>query len=157
MKRVLVFGDSLLSSLQVYDDFHCSYHVESYPGLLARDAQELLMISLKEDVYDIVVLCLGTNDLGHGLLPQDVVDTMLNLHLLIRAVSPGKIVAVNLHTQFSAFNELLGEKSSDDVEFLSFFYELEPGDLGEDNFHLSKQGREHFAESMEDLVNEIID
>ena len=137
-KKILVFGDSLIQTLHFEDSFEFLYHVESYPGILACDSQEQLRISLNEEAYDIVVLCLGSNDLGHGKLPQEVVDSLLKLHLLINT----KIIAMHLHSKFELFNSLYGNQSADKVEFCAFFYE----------FHLSEQGCQHLGEYLQDFI-----
>jgi lysophospholipase L1-like esterase len=157
MTKVLVFGDSLVNGLEFSDSYEIGYHVESYPGLLARDAEALLQITLSESEYDVVALCLGTNDLGHGLLPQDVVNSVLHLHHIIRAKSSStQIIAMNLHSNFHLFNDLFGSQAAEEIEFLGFFYELEEGDLVSDQFHLSAQGRIHFAECIEECVEELV-
>ena len=150
MKKILIFGDSLVEKLEFENSFEFSYHVESYPGWLARDIKEMLEISLKEDYYDFIVLCFGINDLGHGLLPQEVVKSLILLHNLIHAAKI-KIIAINL-LNHDLFNELYGQAADDSVEFSAFFYDLEMGDLLEDGLHLSEQGKLHFAESLQIII-----
>jgi lysophospholipase L1-like esterase len=145
MKKVLIFGDSLVQGLEFEESFEYSYHVESYPGYLARDLGELLNISVSEEKYDIVVCCCGINDLGHGYTPEEVLQSLLVLHKIIKSKN-ANIVGVYLHQPtFSLFNELCSDKFDDDVTISTFFYGLEKGDLQSDNFHLTKQGKENFA------------
>ncbi len=147
-KKILVFGDSLFEGLTFEDSLEFIYHVESYPGFQASEMEAYLKLSLKEDHYDVVILCFGINDLGHGKLPQEVVDSLLKQHLLIRT----KIVAMHLHSDFDVFNYLHGNQSADNVQFCGFFYDLEEGDLLEDNFHLSVQGRQHLSDYLQDFI-----
>lgn len=148
MKKVLAFGDSLFLGLQFKNNSRFQYHVESYPGHLACEMHEKLNISMKEDNYDVVILCLGINDLGHGKLPQEVVTSLKSLHDLI----PAKIVAMHLHSEYNVFNEMYGDQTGDDVYFCSFFYDLEKGDLAKDEIHLSKQGTQHLSVYLQELI-----
>ncbi len=148
VKKILLFGDSLFSDLKMEDNLNYNYHVESYPGSLACEMEEKLEISIKEDDYDIVVLCLGINDLDHGKLPQEVVTSLKKLHGLIK----DKIVAMYLHSEYALFNEMYGNQSADDIHFCSFFYDLKEGDLSQDDIHLSKQGREHLSSYLQELI-----
>ncbi len=154
MKKVLIFGDSLVQGLTFENSFEFSYTTESYPGWLAKDINEMLEISIKEDMYDFIVLCFGINDLGHGLLPEDVVNSLISLHSKIWLRNPNtKIIAMNL-LNYHLFNDLYGQKADDSVDFCAFFYDLEKGDLLEDGLHLSKQGKLHFVESLQILIEE---
>ncbi len=144
MKKVLIFGDSLVSNLKFEENLEYSYHVESYPGYLARDLKDLLKISMSEDNYDVVVCCCGINDLGHGYLPEEVLNHVLSLHDIIR-LKGSKIIGVYLHSTFAEFNQLCSDQFNEDVTISTFFYSLEDGDLLDDNIHLSTQGKENFA------------
>lgn len=150
--KVLVFGDSLVYGLEKGLK---GFHVESYPGHLARDMHEQLNVCLKDN-YDVVVLCLGINDLGHGLLPQDVVQSLLELHTMIRK-HKSKIVAVLLHSDYNFFNEMYSEASEDDVLFCGFFYDLKQKDLQSDGIHLSVKGTKHMQHYLQQFLNEEVD
>lgn len=152
MSKVLFFGDSLFSGLEFKNR---NYHVESCPGKLASDIGEPLSILLEEDCYDIVVLCFGINDLGHGTLPQDVVDSLTKAHHLIRK-HEAKIIAVYLHPRFNLFNEMYGDQSEEDVIFCEFFYTLTKDDLERDKIHLTKKGSEHLRKFLTSFLEDEI-
>jgi hypothetical protein len=144
MKQVLIFGDSLVDKLIFEDSFEYSYHVESYPGFLAKDMVELLTITLTETKWDYVVLCFGTNDLGHGFLPEETVNHLLQLHQLISCT----LIVCYLHEQ-DIFNELYAEKTRHDVFFLDFF--LSTNEWDETN-HLTPLGKEEFVNAIQECI-----
>ena len=152
MKKVLIFGDSLVQGLDFESSFKYQYHVESYPGFLAKDLQDLLKISINEDTYDFVVICCGVNDLGHGYNAKEVVDSLLTLQCMVNS---SQVIGVYLHPCFNTFNEFYSEKSLDNICFCDFFYNLDSHDLDHDEFYLTLQGKQHFVESLQDCIENI--
>ncbi len=151
-RKVLCFGDSILQHVAMEDSLEFEYHVESFPGKLAQDLHFDLTTALEEAKYDVVVLCAGVNDLGHGRLPQDVVDSLLELHKICTHHKCG-IIAVYLHyPMFEHFNELYDEQSDANVRFCTFFYNAVVDDFEDDAFHLSAAGQDHFANCIHEMV-----
>ncbi len=76
---ILIFGDSLVDGLQ----FNCNFHIEKFPGitseqLLRNDFD--LNFYLDEDNYDVVIIIIGSNDLGHGVSNYDIINNIISLH-----------------------------------------------------------------------------
>jgi len=147
-KEVLLFGDSLFEKVKPMDNFEYKYHVESYPGWLARDFttqyKDVFEQTLQAYKPNILVLCLGTNDLGHGLLPSDVCKSLLELHKMAKNLKVKQIVAVYLRNQ-PDFNILYSNLSADDIEFCEFFLQASEDSFQEDNLHLNTLGSTDFA------------
>lgn len=96
---VLVFGDSLLQCVPLEDNLDYVYHLQSYPGMLAKDAHKDLIAGLQETKCDVLVLCLGVNDLGHGQTRETVVDCLVELHKLAIDAGVENIIACYLNEQ----------------------------------------------------------
>ena len=152
-RKILCFGDSLFENLPMEDSLEFEYHIECFPVKLAKDMHADLNIALKESKYDVVVLCAGVNDLGHGLLPQDVVNSLLELHNIC-SQHQCDVIAVNLHSpMFELFNELYDEQSDANMQFCTFFYHAKVNDFdSDDNIHLSAEGKDHFATCIHEII-----
>jgi len=68
-KRVLIFGDSNT------DEYIDGAHVEQYPGLTINDMfWFLLSVALEDEVYDQVIISIGTNDFGLGITKSELIE-----------------------------------------------------------------------------------
>ncbi len=82
-RRLLIYGDSLLMDVKQIEGF--IVHNESTPGLTLVDAlaaeekQIGISLFLSEDDYDVLLICLGTNDLGQGEPAEQVVSSLTRL------------------------------------------------------------------------------
>jgi lysophospholipase L1-like esterase len=57
-------------------------------------SQDGLEIQLQKDDYDVVVILAGTNDLGRGIEPEDIVDNLTFLYGLCHSHNVSKVLAV---------------------------------------------------------------
>jgi lysophospholipase L1-like esterase len=165
--KILVFGDSMVSGLEVYleDSFTCTYFVESFPGTLAKDfaTKDLDMFRWSVEKYkpNVLVLCLGTNDLGHGLTPQ---ETLAHMHFLVsesNLLGVKKVVVCLLHSWQKMFNSLLllevmQKHNKDKLRMCDFLQSVHrkktDRNLCVDGLHLTPTGRAHFANSLQEIL-----
>jgi len=147
MVDVLVFSDSLCAGLKL----SMPHHVESLPGAMAEDAAELLDALLKEDIYDIVVICFGINDLGNGRTTSAVISDLLNMHDICRQNGITKIIGMTLPKRYDSFNDLYTSRSSPDVLCNEFFFLVE-SKYYKDGLHLTRRGLKKLAESLEETM-----
>jgi lysophospholipase L1-like esterase len=182
-RNVLVFGDSLTSDLPLYDDLLTKFHIETHCGkgiddFLMDDELEMgLGMILQEDVYDVVVICIGTNDLGHLQLDtqgltQDLqavfckfsdrfisllVSRLQQLHKIVhRSRSTAKIVCASL--MHDGFNTVYRKAclQSPNIEFCYFLNEdINTNYLEDDGVHLSILGRKHFAQHIMKSIEKV--
>ena len=90
-KSVILFGDSLMAQVNMASNFGWSpYKNRSVPGRRAVDALSDLEKTLPE-ATDVIFL-LGTNDLGTGVSPEDLVEAMERLGQAAQAVDCGVVV-----------------------------------------------------------------
>src|SRR5436853_137915 len=81
--NVLLYGDSLLFPIRKMAKV--ALHNACMPGLTVSDAlsderkQLGLSMLLNEDRYDVLILCLGTNDLGKKEDAQNVLEGIISL------------------------------------------------------------------------------
>ena len=92
-QNILIYGDSILFDIRAlrHGVQHCTVHNECVPGMDIRDAFQSeeqgigLSFLLEEDQYDVVIICLGTNDMGKGRTDD---ETVLDTVCLLKAVLP---------------------------------------------------------------------
>lgn len=141
--------------MELESSLEYNYITRSYPGYLARDFAskdlELFLSDLKDYKPSICVLCLGANDLGHGLLPDEVV---LSLLALIEKVSNIRVIAMYLHSKYEVFNDLYGEKAPDEVAFCPFLnVNINPKlHFQSDGYHLNEIGKQALADELQDMI-----
>lgn len=154
MRNVLLFGDSLFSSISVDEKIH----VESYPGCTARCCVDAIQKNdyimnldalLQEDAYNTVVICFGKNDLGYGMNVDTIVSDLLFLQDVCRRNKVETTVAMLLHGNcrtVTKFNEMLFEKTPDDILINDFL--LSTNCFDNDGIHLSEEGRELLVQEL---------
>ena len=157
MKTILVFGDSILQKVEFESSLEFNYVCESYPGSLARDfaTRDLYQFeaSLKAEKPNILVLCLGTNDKGHGLLDQDIVDSLKTLQTFAQdKYKVEKVIVCMLHRDWDSLNDLIEATFENISTVCDAITTMTEAELEEDGFHLNSAGKEILAASVEDLV-----
>ena len=161
MTKILIFCDSLCHRLPVKSTSQFQYHIESFPGRTVESviqSEQLkdtnsLSFSLSEDNYDLVIICFGVNDLGHGSPISHVVENLLRLHQICRDFGIPKIVGMFLNPNHNQeFNQVYEVSSQHDIEFCEFFFDLKPGDLYSDGLHLNHTGLSKLAEEISDIA-----
>ena len=143
MVNVLVFSDSLCAGLEL----SMPHHVESLPGAMAENAVVLLDALLKEDSYDIVIICFGINDLGNRRSNSAVISDLLNMHDICRQNGISKIIGMTLPEKYDDFNELYTARVLCD----EFFF-LAKSKYYKDGLHLNSKGLKKLAESVEETI-----
>ncbi len=157
MVNILIFSDSLCYNLPISNTSKRQYHIESFPGRLVAEviesekkkSCESLSYFLKEDNYDVVVICFGINDLGHGLAMPSVIQNLLYLHQICRQHQIKRIIVMYLNAEYyMEFNQMYSLQSAEDIEFCEFFLNLKPGDLSNDGLHLSNKGKQRLVNDL---------
>ncbi len=160
--KILIFSDSLCENLPIVNTSTHQYHIESFPGRLVEEVirSEIypdgssLSACLNEDQYDVVVICFGINDLGHGLTPDSVIKNLLSLHAICRQHQISQIIGLFLHANdYEQFNEMYELQSGDDIEFCEFFLNVTPRDLAKDQFHLSQHGKHQLLADLKKMIH----
>ena len=146
MKKVLLYGDSFLTSLSSEGN---NFRIinKCVPGLTIKDAlsedkENKFSIALK-DKYDIVILCLGTNDIAEdALIYRDVIPNLLKL---VEKCEFAKQIGVFGFPYSEIASKLLKKKlRGTKVTYLEFpFLDTSPELVHEDGFHLNEKGKEY--------------
>lgn len=156
MKKVLVYSDSLFSGLNIPTS---AIQVESFPGVTAEEAVSWLKDEdprslksvLAEDTYDCLIICFGTNDVGHGESAEKAWSNVLSL---VKEGSDVKQIFItflneNVSNGAKEFNTLA--KMNKNIKVLDFFQEISD-DLLSDGLHLNENGKNQLINVMLELL-----
>ena len=81
------------------------------PERKARIQFAILSVQLKKASYDVVVILAGTNDLGRGFEPEEIVNNLGFLYDLCKEHGVSKVLALAIpDSRFLAANERVREK-----------------------------------------------
>ncbi|AGF85719.1 superfamily protein [Moumouvirus goulette] len=148
---ILIFGDSLATGLHLNDDFH----VEKFPGstseqLLNNDFG--LDFYLDETDYSIVIIIIGSNDLGHSFSENETIKNILLLHQIAWKRNL-KTIVVGLQNKIFN-NKLLQELNNYNSTKYSYCNYLEnlPIDKTIDGLHLTQTAKNEFSKKLEMLI-----
>lgn len=88
--RVAIFGSSYVKRASYFADFAMPFEVEWFGvgGMTASQPCPNLISKMVRYSPDIVVICLGGNDLSSGVEPSTVVDCLTSLFTRIRDFTP---------------------------------------------------------------------
>lgn len=153
---VLVFGDSLAENVSPpgYD-----VTIASHPGATTYHLQREfpnLQHYLTSRHHSVVVLLVGTNDLGQGRLPQEVASSLLDLSNEAEALGCAVVMCTLLD---DAFNEVLETALSNRPRIVLCDFldeEMDTSYLHDDGVHLNASGQValsiHLADSIQDAL-----
>nr|WBF71184.1 hypothetical protein [Megavirus caiporensis] len=148
---ILIFGDSLVDGLQL----NCNFHIEKFPGITSEQLLHNdfdLNFYLDEDDYNIVIIIVGSNDLGHGVSNCDIINNIISLHQIAwnRNI---KTIVVGLSNQ--KFNKELSKKLEkyDSTKFLFCDYlEYISSNKTMDGLHLTLTAKNEFSNQLQKLI-----
>ncbi|AEQ32797.1 SGNH hydrolase-type esterase domain-containing protein [Megavirus chiliensis] len=151
---ILIFGDSLVDGLQL----NCNFHIEKFPGitseqLLRNDFD--LNFYLDEDNYNVVIIIVGSNDLGYGISNNEIINNIISLHQIAwnRNI---KTIVIGLSDK--KFNKELSKKLEkyDSTKFLFCDY-LENISIDKtiDGLHLTLDAKHKFSNQLQKLIKKI--
>jgi acyl-CoA thioesterase-1 len=173
-QKIVLFGDSLMSGYGLDKQFHLSsvldknlrekgFDVEIVNASVSGDTTygglNRLNWLLEKREVDIVVLCLGANDMLRGLDPTTIKKNLKNILLILREKNISTLLAGMLapntygeeyKTNFNAIYPELAEKYN--VSFLPFLLEgvaLIPKYNLDDGKHPNHKGVELISENLE--------
>ena len=158
MKKVLLFGDSLLFPL---GDFHREefYHATNLciPGhtvsdaLREEDAKVGLSFDLQEDDYSLVLICLGTNDFCQGGSAE--FEVIPNLLILLAIIPSNLKVGIFGFPFEEKASKRLKQRLPKHVDFLDFPLLDERTDLlHEDGTHLNEKGLKEMKTRIDQFI-----
>lgn len=159
MQGVLVFGDSLTMGVTVHGQVA---YTHSLSGWKAESMHAELEHVLRQGAFEIIVICAGFNDLGHGRSPDETFTSLRELYGVAMSHATTKIViACAIPAAGFAPHQVLNEKIREHVlaapiqlEYFDFFaspaYEKS---VTYDGLHLNAQGIESINHALSDLVN----
>lgn len=164
MKQVLIFSDSICEGLEKLEyeysddeessvaDRNIIFHEECYPGATAngcvcaiKNNDLLLNLKrlLKESRYDGVVICFGTNDIGHGRSAQEIAADLTTLQNVCMDANIDRIVLMMLRARRSneKLNDILVNETFSSVELCDFLLGAEDELFDESGIHLTERGK----------------
>jgi len=159
MKKVLLYGDSLLFPLQFQEEKDFRVNNQCVCGLSVKDETKKNHLSqlLSQDTYKILLLCLGTNDIAAGeLANRDVIPGLISLVKQMTKTYPNLIVGVFGFPFSQAASRDLAYRlhSLDKIYYLSFPYlDEHPNLLHQDGTHLNETGIKHLKDAISDFIN----
>lgn len=149
---ILLYGDSLAGGLVVNTPFH----TESFPGatteqLLTGDFD--LSFYLNEENYRVVIIVLGTNDLGHLVDWNDVLDNLMVLHQTCWNKGV-KTIAVGVRD--NKFNKKLKKRLHGHVlyKYCGFLEDVSKKYMN--GIHLTQKGKVLFQEELNRCIEKLI-
>lgn len=118
------------------------------PGMTVEEAHQTMW---SEGSPDILVIALGTNDMGNGRFPVGAVRSMLSQWLQEVPDTCVVFVGVNertaslgLHEHAPPYNEMLRQLAAEHGEGHMVDWTPEPGMISEDGVHLTDAGRDAY-------------
>ncbi|AVL94470.1 hydrolase [Moumouvirus australiensis] len=148
---ILIFGDSLASGLYLNDD----QHIEKFPGstseqLLYNDFG--LDFYLNEDNYTIVIIIVGSNDLGHDLDENEVIRNIISLHQIAWNRNIKTVVVGLSNKNFNG--KLLTELDKYDSRKYNYCNYLEnlSAEKTIDGLHLTSSAKDEFINQLKKLI-----
>ena len=156
MIKTLIFGASLCEGFG-FDSKNV--HVECFPGYTTEELLKLgnfgLRMLLQEDEYYQVIIIAGTNDVGLGIVNEDVLknlSTMIDICLSNKSVKHVRILGVMVHSRIHEyFNEQLEDlcdmRTSFNmlVEYCDILENLDDKFIDVDGVHLNLAGKKYVA------------
>ena len=120
------------------------------PGMTVESAHQTMW---SKGSPDVLVLALGTNDMGNGQVPLDAVRSTLSQWLQEVSGSCVVLVGVNetteawqLHEHAPPYNQMLRELAAEHGDGHVVDWAPAPGMISEDGIHLTEEGREAYRE-----------
>src|SRR5665648_120588 len=179
---VLVYGDSIVANLPLPDDdAFIQWNVQSLVGLtleraLQMEQQQIGLSSLllntssstsekkcepkKTNLYQAVILCLGSNDVGHGFTIEEIVKNMKQMIEFVRTFGIKHIGWIGMPQRDVESYEIQNKsvriycESTEDVQFLECFHpsDIHSSHFQADGIHPSAIGRVGLAMYLQDFV-----
>lgn len=149
--RVLIFGDSLAADLAPPGfDVTVASHYGATTWQLTHDFPSLSHY-VTTTRYDAVVLVAGTNDLGQGTPPADVVRAVLEMARSLQLLGIVPIVCSLLH---DAFNDELLEQAPLALGVCYLLEEdIDTTLLADDGLHLNVAGRRELSAALAEVLH----
>lgn len=147
MKNALIFGDSLVSGIQI-QGYECEVHSrpgESTYGLLNSFPD--LEHYLKNFTYDLVVIIVGTNDMASDALPTFAIQNLIKMHSLCKQYGVLSIATTIMHNGFNHLYEMICLDLK--IPICNFLEEeMDASFLKDDGVHLNADGSAEFGFSI---------
>jgi len=151
--KVLIYGDSLADGLELKQH---DTHIESYPGITVSELCRMedeglgITLSLQEDVYDAVVLIVGTNDLAKGHTEDEILENLKKLQVACMKHTKQIIIMSIPNFDNSKLWDL--ECLDNMTQYCEFFEYIHESMLDSDKIHLNKFGKQVCVECLDDML-----
>ncbi|AZL89838.1 ankyrin repeat protein [Megavirus baoshan] len=147
---ILIFGDSLVDGIKL----NCNFHIEKFPGITSEQLlcnYYDLNFYLDEDDYHIVIIVIGSNDLGQNISENNIIDNIISLHKIAwnRNI---KTIVVGLSKKFNIFLlKKLNEYDSINYLFCDYLENVSK-DKTTDGLHLTLFAKNEFSNQLQELI-----
>lgn len=161
-KKVLIFSDSLLQDIgKIESESDFDFQVFAFPGLTAEKVlyaksynyYNVNNVAESAEDVELIVLCFGTNDIGHYMLGEHVSRTVLEIgQRLQNNLINAKLFYCMLHEsneEICRFNAILQESKQLTIPTLN---QLKDNMYESDNLHINKLGLKFFIDQFTKIV-----
>ncbi len=163
MKQVLIFSDSICTGLENLNsewsddessigDRNTIFREECFPGataagcvraILNNDPFMNLKLLLQETRYDGIVICFGTNDIGHGRSAMHIAADLQTLQNICVDANIKTIVLMMLRAKRAneKLNNILINDTFSSIELCDFLLGSDDNNFDESGIHLTEDGK----------------